>query len=318
MRERTHLTDAIDAVNAMQAQVDEQREMIALGEAENEPEIVTEAENALIRLAHESKIKEIAILLSGDMDGNDCYLEINAGAGGTEAQDWADMLLRMYVRWCERKAYKMSLQSRTDGETAGIKSCVLLIKGKDAFGWMKSEHGVHRLVRISPFDSNAKRHTSFASISISPVLDDRIQVEILEKDLKVDTYRSSGAGGQHVNTTDSAIRITHMPTGTVVTCQAGRSQHQNRDMAMQMLRAKLFEIERRKKEEEKAAVQGVKTDIGWGHQIRSYVLHPYQMVKDLRSGLKTSDTQGVLDGDLDEFIHAALTGRVMGDVDDED
>lgn len=318
MRERTQLQEAIEGVRHLETQLEEQQGLIALGEAENETEIVSEAERVLCDLAIDSKKQEIDILLSGDMDGNDCYLEINAGAGGTEAQDWADMLLRMYMRWCERKNFKMALQSRTDGETAGIKSCTLLIKGKNAFGWMRSEHGVHRLVRISPFDSNAKRHTSFASISLSPVLDDRIHVEILEKDLKVDTYRSSGAGGQHVNTTDSAIRITHLPTGTVVTCQAGRSQHQNRDMAMQMLKAKLYEIERRKKEEEKAASQGVKTDIGWGHQIRSYVLHPYQMVKDLRTGLKTADTQGVLDGDLDEFIHAALTGKVLGDVNDED
>jgi peptide chain release factor 2 len=228
------------------------------------------------------------------------------------------MLQRMYLRWCERKGYKVELQSQTDGEGAGIKSCSLLVKGKNAFGWLKTENGVHRLVRISPFDSNAKRHTSFASINISPVIDDTIEVEILEKDLKVDTYRSSGAGGQHVNTTDSAIRITHLPTGIVVTCQNGRSQHQNRDWAMKMLRAKIYEMERRKKEEEKAAVAGAKTDNSWGHQIRSYVLHPYQMVKDLRTGLKTADTQGVLDGDLDEFIHAALTGRIMGDTDDED
>lgn len=318
MRERTHLNDSIDGVLELENQLAEQIGMIELGEAESEPDIVAEAEKTLIVLASEAKKKEIDILLSGDMDASDCFLEINAGAGGTEAQDWAEMLLRMYMRWCERKGYKMSLQSRTDGETAGIKSCTLMIKGKNAFGWMKTEHGVHRLVRISPFDSNAKRHTSFSSVSISPVLDDRIQVEILDKDLKVDTYRSSGAGGQHVNTTDSAIRITHLPTGIVVTCQAGRSQHQNRDMAMQQLKAKLYEVERRKKEAEKEAVQGVKTDIGWGHQIRSYVLHPYQMVKDLRTGLKTADTQGVLDGDLDEFIHAALTGRIIGDVDDED
>jgi peptide chain release factor 2 len=318
MRERTQLSEAIEGVRHLETQLAEQQDMIALGETESEPDIVTEAERTLVTLAIDSKKQEIDILLSGDMDGNDCYLEINAGAGGTEAQDWADMLLRMYMRWCERKNYKMTLQSRTDGETAGIKSCTILVKGKNAFGWMRSEHGVHRLVRISPFDSNAKRHTSFASVSLSPVLDDRIHVEILEKDLKVDTYRSSGAGGQHVNTTDSAIRITHLPTGTVVTCQAGRSQHQNRDMAMQMLKAKLYEIERRKKEEEKAASQGVKTDIGWGHQIRSYVLHPYQMVKDLRTGLKSTDTQGVLDGDLDEFIHAALTGKIIGDLDDED
>jgi peptide chain release factor 2 len=318
MRERTHLSDAIDGVKQLEADLDDHLGMIELGEAENEPDIVRDAEAALAQLAVDAKKREIDILLGGEMDGNDAFLEVNSGAGGTEAQDWAEMLLRMYTRWCERKGYKLTLENRTDGETAGIKSCTLMVKGKNAYGWLKSEHGVHRLVRISPFDANAKRHTSFASVNISPVLDDSIAVEILDKDLKVDTYRSSGAGGQHVNTTDSAIRITHLPTGIVVACQSGRSQHQNRDWAMKMLKAKLFELERQKKEAEKAAVQGVKTAIGWGHQIRSYVLHPYQMVKDLRTGLKTADTQGVLDGDLDEFIHAALTGKIIGDVEDVD
>lgn len=318
MRERTHLSDAIDGVRELEAQLSEQKEMIELGEMENEPSIVSDAEKTLAALAVSSKKKEIDILLGGEMDGNDCFLEVNAGAGGTEAQDWAEMLQRMYLRWCERKGYKVELQSQTDGDGAGIKSCSLLVKGKNAFGWLRTENGVHRLVRISPFDSNAKRHTSFASINISPVIDDTVEVEVLDKDLKVDTYRSSGAGGQHVNTTDSAIRITHLPTGIVVTCQNGRSQHQNRDWAMKMLRAKLFELERQKKEAEKAAVQGAKTDNSWGHQIRSYVLHPYQMVKDLRTGMKSTDTQGVLDGDLDEFIHATLTGKIVGDIDDED
>jgi peptide chain release factor 2 len=318
MRERTQLSEAITGVKELEAELANHIGLMEMGVAENEPSIVTEAENNLMALAKDAKKKEIDILLSGEMDGNDCYLEINSGAGGTEAQDWAEMLQRMYMRWCERKGYKMSLQSQLDGEGAGIKSCSILVKGKNAFGWLKTENGVHRLVRISPFDSNAKRHTSFASVTISPVIDDSIAVDIQEKDLKIDTFRSSGAGGQHVNTTDSAIRITHLPTGVVVSCQMERSQHKNRDMAMKMLRAKLYEIERQKKEAEKAAVAGAKMTIGWGHQIRSYVLHPYQMVKDLRTGLKTADTQGVLDGDIDEFIHAALTGRIMGDVEDED
>ena len=318
MRERTQISDAMDAVRALENDLDNNRGMIDLGLAENEPDIVTEAETALAELAKFAKKKEIDILLSGEMDGNDCYVEINAGAGGTESCDWAEMLLRMYLRWCERRGFKTSIQYRNDGDVTGIKSCTILVQGKNAYGWLKTENGVHRLVRISPFDSNAKRHTSFASANVSPVIDDNISVVIEEKDLKIDTFRSSGAGGQHVNTTDSAVRITHLPTGTVVGCQMERSQHKNRDMAMKMLKAKLYELERQKKEMEKASVQGAKMSIGWGHQIRSYVLHPYQMVKDLRSGLKTADTQGILDGDLDEFIHAALTGRIIGDVEDED
>jgi peptide chain release factor 2 len=318
MRERTQISDAIEAVKMLETELASNIGMIELGELENEPEIVTEAEAALGTLAKSAKKKEIDILLSGEMDGNDCYVEVNSGAGGTESCDWAEMLLRMYLRWCERRGFKVSIQYRNDGDVAGIKSCTMLVSGKDAYGWLKTENGVHRLVRISPFDSNAKRHTSFASINVSPVLDDKIDVVIEEKDLKIDTFRSSGAGGQHVNTTDSAVRITHLPTGVVVGCQMERSQHKNRDMAMKMLKAKLFELERQKKEDEKAAAQGTKTANSWGHQIRSYVLHPYQMVKDLRTGLKITDSAAVLDGDLDEFIHAALTGRVIGDVDDED
>ena len=318
MRERTQISDAIDGVHHLEAELDNNKGMIELGEAEGEPDIVTEAETALAALAKFAKKKEIDILLSGEMDASDAYIEVNSGAGGTESCDWAEMLLRMYLRWCERRGFKVSLQYRNDGDVAGIKSCTIMVQGKDAFGWLKTENGVHRLVRISPFDSNGKRHTSFASINISPVLDDRIEVNIEEKDLKIDTFRSSGAGGQHVNTTDSAVRITHMPTGVVVACQMERSQHKNRDMAMKMLRAKLLELERKKKEDEKAAAQGSKTANSWGHQIRSYVLHPYQMVKDLRTGLKVTDSAAVLDGDLDEFIHATLTGRVIGDIDDED
>lgn len=318
MRERTQISDAIDAVHNLENELADHKGMIELGTAENEPEIIIDAEKNIAILAKDAKKKEIDILLSGEMDGNDAYVEINSGAGGTESCDWAEMLLRMYLRWCERRGFKVSIQYKNDGEVAGIKSCTLMVQGKNAFGWTKTENGVHRLVRISPFDSNAKRHTSFASVNVSPVLDDSITVVIEEKDLKIDTFRSSGAGGQHVNTTDSAVRITHLPTGTVVGCQMERSQHKNRDMAMKMLKAKLFELERQKKEDEKAAAQGSKTSNSWGHQIRSYVLHPYQMVKDLRTGLKVTDTAAVLDGDLDQFIHAALTGRVMGDIEDED
>jgi peptide chain release factor 2 len=318
MRERTQISDAIDTVRSIENELADHRGMIEIGTAENEPDIVIDAEKHIAILAKSSKKKEIDILLSGEMDGSDTYVEINSGAGGTESCDWAEMLLRMYLRWCERRGFKVSIQYKNDGEVAGIKSCTLMVQGKNAFGWLKTENGVHRLVRISPFDSNAKRHTSFASVNVSPVLDDRIEVVIDEKDLKIDTFRSSGAGGQHVNTTDSAVRITHLPTGTVVGCQMERSQHKNRDMAMKMLKAKLFELERQKKEDEKAAAQGSKTANGWGHQIRSYVLHPYQMVKDLRTGLKVTDTAAVLDGDLDEFIYTTLTGRVIGDVEDED
>jgi peptide chain release factor 2 len=318
MRERTHLGNSLDAVRALETELQNHIGMIEMGEAENEPDIVVEAQKALAALAVDAKKKEMDILLGGQFDAGDTFVEINAGAGGTEAQDWAEMLLRMYIRWGERKGYKVELQHRMDGDGGGIKNAILLIKGKNAYGFLRVENGVHRLVRISPFDSNAKRHTSFSSVTVSPVIDDHVEVDLQEKDIRVDTYRASGAGGQHVNKTDSAVRMTHMPTGVVVACQNERSQHKNRDMAMKMLRAKLYELERQKKEAEKAAVGGAKMTIGWGHQIRSYVLHPYQMVKDLRTGLKTADTQGVLDGDLDEFIYTTLTGKIMGDVEDED
>ncbi len=249
-------------------------------------------------------------MLSGEADGNDAFLEVHAGAGGTESQDWAEMLLRMYVRWAERKGYKVEWLEESGGEEAGIKSATVKIMGPNAYGWLKTESGVHRLVRISPYDSNARRHTSFASAGVFPVIDDAIDVEILDKDLRIDTYRASGAGGQHVNRTDSAVRITHMPSGIVVQCQAERSQHKNRASAMSMLRARLYEVELQKREAEKQAVHDSKSDIGWGHQIRSYVLHPYQMVKDLRTEVETSDTQGVLDGDLDAFMAASLAQRV--------
>ena len=281
-----------------------------MGEEEGAPGIIAEAEAEIAKYKKLSQQKELESLLSDEFDSNDAFLEINAGAGGTESCDWAEMLLRMYLRWCERRGYKTETQSYTSGDEVGVKSVTILVSGHNACGWLKTEGGVHRLVRISPFDSNANRHTSFASVAVSPVLDDTIDIEIDEKDLKTDTFRASGAGGQHVNTTDSAVRITHLPSGTVVGCQSERSQHQNRHQAMKMLKAKLFELERQKQEAEKAAMQGEKKDIGWGHQIRSYVLHPYQMVKDLRTSVETSQTQAVLDGDIDQFIEAALAQRV--------
>ena len=250
--------------------------------------------------------------MSGEADGNDCYLEVNAGAGGTEAQDWAEMLQRMYVRWAEKKGYKVELLDESRGEEAGIKSATIQISGRNAYGWLKTESGVHRLVRISPYDSNARRHTSFSSISVSPVIDDSIEVEVLEKDLKVDTYRASGAGGQHVNKTESAVRFTHIPTGIIVACQQERSQHKNRAKAMEMLRAKIYEMELKKREAAADEINAQKTEIGWGHQIRSYVLQPYQMVKDARTGAETSQSGAVLDGDIDMFLQASLASRIKG------
>lgn len=307
MRERTHLDDSINNIKQLETELRDHCDMIELGEIEGDIGVVADAEKALEALQKRCEKLQLEALLSGEVDGNDAFVEINAGAGGTEAQDWASMLLRMYLRWCERRGFKAEIQSMNDGEEAGIKSATILVSGHNAFGWLKTENGVHRLVRISPFDSNARRHTSFASILVSPVLDDTIEVEIDEKDLRVDTYRASGAGGQHINKTDSAVRITHIPTGTVVASQSQRSQHQNRDQAMTMLKAKLYELERLKQEEEKQNLQGDKTAIGWGHQIRSYVLHPYQMIKDLRTEVETSQSQAVLDGDIDAFIEAALT-----------
>lgn len=284
--------------------------LIELGEAEGDDASVEEGGAHLAQLKGRAARKEIEALLSGEADGNDAFLEVHAGAGGTESQDWAEMLLRMYVRWAERKGYKIEWLEESGGEEAGIKSATVKIMGPNAYGWLKTESGVHRLVRISPFDSNARRHTSFASAGVFPVIDDAIEIEILDKDLRIDTYRASGAGGQHVNRTDSAVRITHMPSGIVVQCQAERSQHKNRASAMSMLRARLYEVELQKREAEKQASHDSKSDIGWGHQIRSYVLHPYQMVKDLRTEVETSDTQGVLDGDLDAFMAASLAQRV--------
>jgi len=312
MRERTHLEQSIQAYRSLEQSLQDYLDLIELGEEEGDQDVVTEAEAGLRRLQDQAAKKQLESLLSGEADANDCFLEVNAGAGGTEAQDWAEMLLRMYLRWAEARGYKIEWLEESPGEEAGIKSATVQVKGHNAYGWLKTEAGVHRLVRISPFDSQARRHTSFASVAISPVVDDRIEVEINDKDLRIDTYRASGAGGQHVNKTDSAIRITHLPTNIVVQCQQERSQHKNRAKAFDMLRARLYELELKKREEAAQAVEAQKTDIGWGHQIRSYVLQPYQMIKDLRTGIETSDTQRVLDGDIDRFLEGALASRIKG------
>jgi len=312
MRERDALDDQLKAIGRIEQELEDQLTLIELGESEKDEKTTTEAERALKRLKVEVARRELEALLSGEADANDCYLEVHAGAGGTESQDWASMLMRMYVRWSEAHGYKVEWIEETEGEGAGIKSATVVIKGHNAYGWLKSENGVHRLVRISPFDANARRHTSFASVTVYPVVDDRIKIDIKESDVRTDVMRSGGAGGQHVNKTESAVRLTHIPTNIVVKCQSDRSQHRNRAMAWDMLRAKLFEAEMKKREEKAAAEQAAKTDIGWGHQIRSYVLQPYQMVKDLRTGLSTSNTAGVLDGDLDEFMQAALAQKAFG------
>jgi peptide chain release factor 2 len=314
MRERTHLSAALDSYRSLERGLDDALVLAELGETEGDDASVDEAQRQLADLKVIAAKRELESLLSGEADANDCYLEVHAGAGGTEAQDWAQMLLRMYVRWAEQHGYKVEWLEESPGEEAGLKSSTIEIKGPNAYGWLKSESGVHRLVRISPFDSNARRHTSFCSVWVYPVIDDDIQVEVLEKDLKVDTFRASGAGGQHINKTDSAIRITHIPTGVVVSCQADRSQHRNRAMAMDMLKARLYELELRKREEKAQAIEAQKTDIGWGHQIRSYVLQPYQMVKDLRTEVETSDSQGVLDGDIDRFLSASLAAKLNSGV----
>ncbi len=310
MRARNHLAAGVDAVRRLARDSADAGELIELAEAESDTAMIAEAEASLRALAEEAKRREIESLLSGEADGNDAYVEINAGAGGTEAQDWAEMLLRMYLRWAEKRGYKAEIIDRNDGEQAGIKSATIQVSGANAYGWLKTEAGVHRLVRISPFDANARRQTSFASVWVYPVIDDTITVEINEADLKVDTYRSSGAGGQHVNKTESAIRITDIPSGIIVACQTDRSQHRNRAKAMEMLRARLYEAELQKREAQSALVESAKTDIGWGHQIRSYVLAPYQMVKDLRTGVEKSNPDAVLDGDLDAFMAGALAARV--------
>jgi peptide chain release factor 2 len=312
MRSRQQLEARIRSVLGLEQSLADNVGLIELGEAENDHGIVAEAEKALIDLQALAASQEIETLLSGEADSNDTFIEIHAGAGGTESQDWARMLSRMYMRWAEQRGYKVEVIDEHEGEEAGVKSITLLIKGENAYGWLKTESGVHRLVRISPFDSNARRHTSFASVWVFPLIDDTIAIEIADKDVRVDTFRSSGAGGQHVNTTDSAVRITHLPTGIVVACQSERSQHKNRATAWNMLRARLYELELQKKQEKVDAANAKKTDIGWGHQIRSYVLQPYQLVKDLRTGTQSTNPAAVLDGDIDGFIHASLSQRVHG------
>ena len=310
MRERTRLAAQVDAVKALQSDLADAVGYAELADEEGDEGSLDEARAQLKALRERASRAELEALLSGEADGNDAFVEINSGAGGTESNDWAGMLLRMYSRWAQAHGMTVDFLEETSGEQAGIKSVTLQVKGPNAYGWLKTEGGVHRLVRISPFDSAAKRHTSFASVWVYPVVDDEIEIEINPADVRTDTYRASGAGGQHINKTDSAVRLTHNPTGIVVACQNQRSQHQNRDQAWKMLKARLYELELEKREAAQQALEDQKTDIGWGHQIRSYVLQPYQMVKDLRTEVETSDTQGVLDGDLDEFMGAALAQRV--------
>jgi len=312
MRERNQLDAAIATCRNVENEMADALGLIELAEAEGDADMVADAEASLNALRERARAMELETLLSGEADGNDCYLEVHAGAGGTEAQDWAEMLLRMYTRWAERRGYKVEWLEESAGEEAGIKSATIRVLGRNAYGWLKTESGVHRLVRISPYDSAARRHTSFSSVWVYPVIDDSIDIDIQEKDCRIDTYRASGAGGQHINKTDSAVRITHLPTGIVVSCQTDRSQHRNRANAWEMLRARMYEAELQKREAVTQAQEEAKTDIGWGHQIRSYVLQPYQMVKDLRTGVETSNTGGVLDGDLDAFMAASLASRIKG------
>jgi peptide chain release factor 2 len=311
MRERQNLVDSIGVYEGIKRDLNDNVELIELGEMEEDQDVVDEAENALKTLAVKAAQKELEALLDGEADANDTFLEINSGAGGTESCDWASMLARMYVRWAEKKGYKVELQSESAGEEVGIKSATYKISGLNAYGWMKSESGVHRLVRISPFDSAAKRHTSFTSVGVYPVVDDNVEIEVNPSDIRIDTYRSSGAGGQHVNTTDSAVRITHAPTGIVVT-SSEKSQHQNRDIAMKALKSRLYQMEMDRRNAAVNEMHENKGDAGWGNQIRSYVLQPYQMVKDLRTNYETSDTKGVLDGDLDGLMGATLALDVAG------
>ena len=319
MTERRRLDEAITATRVIERDLNETSELIDLAEAEGDEAMAEDGVAALLSLAAKAEKDKVAALLSGEADNNDTYIEINSGAGGTESQDWASMLLRMYQRWAERHGYKVELIDFNSGEQAGIKNATILVKGGQAYGWAKTESGVHRLVRISPYDSAARRHTSFASVWVYPQVDDDIEIDIKEADLRIDTYRASGAGGQHINTTDSAVRITHMPTGVVVACQSERSQHKNRATAMKMLKARLYERELAIREAESAKTEASKTDIGWGHQIRSYVLQPYQLVKDLRTGVISTNPGDVLDGDVDPFMAAALSQRVTGEaVDVED
>jgi peptide chain release factor 2 len=315
MRKRQDLDNRINGILRIEQTIADNVELIEMGEAEGDQGIVNEAEKALMSVKKEVAAVELDALLSGEADASDSYLQINAGAGGTESQDWASMLMRMYVRWANLNKMKVEVLDEHAGEEAGIKSCTLQIKGLHAYGKLKTESGVHRLVRISPYDSNARRHTSFSSVSATPVIDDNIEVEIVESDLKIDTYRASGAGGQHVNTTDSAVRITHMPTGIIVACQAERSQHKNRATAMKMLKSKIYDMELQKKQDKIDAANAKKTEIGWGHQIRSYVLQPYQLIKDLRTGHTSTNPDAVLGGELDDFIQASLSHKLRGGAD---
>ncbi len=319
MRERTCLESSISESRELERELSDTCELLEMAAEEGDSAVEAEAEAALLALRDRAAKRQLESLLSGEADANDCYLEVHPGAGGTEAQDWAEMILRMYLRWADARGYKVEWIEESAGEEAGLKSATVRVNGRNAYGWLKTESGVHRLVRISPYDSQARRHTSFASVWVYPVIDEAIKVEIEDKDLRVDTYRASGAGGQHVNKTDSAIRITHIPTNIVVQCQSDRSQHRNRAAAMDMLRARLYELELQKREEAAQAERDAKTEIGWGHQIRSYVLNPYQMVKDLRTGFEKGNAQGVLDGGIDEFLEAALAARLKdrGDGDEQ-
>ena len=317
MKERTRLESAIATIKRLRLPPVYDRASLTMAEAEKDEGMIADAEKGLAEARGEAAKARLETLLSGEADANNAYIEINAGAGGTEAQDWAEMLARMYTRWAERRGFKVSWLEESAGEEAGIKSCAFKVEGPNAYGWLKTESGVHRLVRISPFDGNARRQTSFASVWVYPEVDDDIEIELVDKDLRVDTYRASGSGGQHVNKTDSAVRITHIPSGIAVAVQQERSQHQNRAKALQMLKARLYEVELQKREAERMEIEANKTDIGWGHQIRSYVLQPYQMVKDLRTGVERSDPQKVLDGDLDEFMAASLAARVGEGTDKE-
>lgn len=310
MTEKNNLESNLHNYQQMQTSLDDLAALADLAEAEEDEAVVNDCLEQLVKLKEQTKRGELEALLSGEVDGNDAFLEVHSGSGGTEAQDWAEMLLRMYTRWAEDHKYKVEYVEETEGDVAGLKSATIKVSGHNAYGWLKSESGVHRLVRISPFDSNARRHTSFASVWVYPVIDDEINIEINESDCRIDTYRASGAGGQHINKTDSAVRITHIPTGIVVSCQTQRSQFSNRDSAWKMLKARLYEIELQKREAEAQGIRNSQGDNGWGNQIRSYVLQPYKMVKDLRTDAETSDTKAVLDGDIDLFLSAALATKV--------
>jgi peptide chain release factor 2 len=312
MKERQQLESGISSINRLESELGDAADLIELAELEEDEAVLTESEEVLRHLHADLGKRQVETLLSGEADANDAYFEVHSGAGGTESNDWANMLLRMYIRWAERNGYKVEVQATTEGDEAGIKAATVLVKGHNAYGWLKTESGVHRLVRISPYDSNARRHTSFSSVWVYPVIDDNIEIDIQDKDIRVDTYRSSGAGGQHVNTTDSAVRITHMPTGIVVT-SSEKSQHQNRANAMKALRARLYDMEMKKREEATQSAHDNKTEIGWGHQIRSYVLQPYQLVKDLRTAVESTNPTAVLDGDLNAFMESALAHQVSGE-----